>query len=137
MPSSKNKIQFEIVKENFGDLLQKLEDLTKIGDTIKIKIDKDDIMIYSIIGEMVVLAFKNYTIPTQNYLKFTNGFDSPIDIIVSGSKKFVKSLGFIKKDSPIICNLNYREDDSGSYIGRFFEIKNGKLKLSQSCGEET
>ncbi len=135
--SSKNKIQFELVGKNFNDLLQKLEDLSKIGDTIKIKIDSDEIMIYSIIGEMVVLAFKNYTIPTSDYLKFNKDISNPIDIIISGSKKFVKSLGFIKKESPIICTLNYREDDSGVFLGRFFEIKNQKLKLSQSCGEET
>lgn len=137
MSSSKNKIQFSVVQENFPDLLQKLEDLSKIGDVIKIKIDKDDIMIYSIIGEMVVLAFKNYIIPTKNYLKFSKDLESPIDIIISGSKKFVKSLGFVKKDHPIVCNLNYREDDSGTFLGRFFDIKNQKLKLSQSCGEET
>ena len=135
--SSKNKIQFELVGKNFNDLLQKLEDLSKIGDTIKIKIDSDEIMIYSIIGEMVVLAFKNYIIPTSDYLKFNKEISNPIDIVISGSKKFVKSLGFIKKESPIVCVLNYREDDSGVFLGRFFEIKNQKLKLSQSCGEET
>jgi len=137
MSSSKNKIQFEILQNNFGDFLSKLEDLSKIGDSIKIKIDGDDIMIYSIIGEMVVLAFKNYTIPTREYIKFPKGLEGQIDIIISGSKKFIKSLGFVKKDHPIICNLNYREDDSGVLIGRFLEVKNNKLKLSQSCGEES
>ena len=60
-----NKIKFKVKTDKFGDFLKKLEDLTKISPTIKLKIDNDDILIYSVLGKAAVLAFKNYTFKFQ------------------------------------------------------------------------
>ena len=42
-----NKIKFKIKSDKFSDFINKLEDLTKISDTIKLKIDNDNILMYS------------------------------------------------------------------------------------------
>lgn len=135
--SRTQKLQFEIINTKFGEFLQKLEDLSKIGDSIKIKIDPEEILIYSIVGEVTILAFKSYILKTSDYLKFKGGIESPIDIIISGSKKFVRSLGFAKTEHPIQVSISYKIEDTGVAVVRFFEVKNSKLKLSQSCGEDS
>jgi len=55
--STTEKINFLINNDNFGDLVTRLQDLTKISDTLKFKIDKDDILVYSLVGEVSILAF--------------------------------------------------------------------------------
>ena len=60
-----NKLNIQIKSDNFPTLLEKLEDLAKISDTIKLKIDSDNILMYSIVGETILLAFKSYLIDTN------------------------------------------------------------------------
>ena len=55
-----SKLNIQINSDNFSDLLTKLEDLAKISDTIKLKVDSDNILMYSIVGETILLAFKSY-----------------------------------------------------------------------------
>ena len=64
------KVKFKIKSEKFTDFISKLDDLTKIEDTIKLKIDNDNILIYSMMGGNVMLAFKNYLINTRDYLDY-------------------------------------------------------------------
>ena len=82
-----NKIKFKIKSDKFSDFINKLEDLTKISDTIKLKIDNDNILMYSMLGGNVMLAFKNYLISTRDYLEYGDDMeykivygDSPSDI---------------------------------------------------------
>lgn len=131
-----SKVDILIKQSNFGDLVKKLEDLSKIGDVVKIKIDPDNTLIYSMVGEGVILAFKSYLLKTDEYFD-TKGFGDNLNLIVSGSKRFVKNLSFIKNELPIKVNLSYRENDEGEGNVRFIQIKNGKFKIGQSCGEES
>ncbi len=128
-----SKLNLVFKSDKFPDLLQKMEDLSKIGDIIKIKIDQENILIYSMLGESIILAFKNYLLTTEDYIK-GNLPDQVLNIIIPNSKKFVRSLSFIKLDSDIKSEIEYKIEDD-SIQARFVQIKSGKLKISTGCGE--
>ena len=55
-----SKLNIQIKPDKFSDFLDKLVDLAKISDTIKLKIDSENILMYSIVGDTILLAFKSY-----------------------------------------------------------------------------
>ncbi len=124
MPS---KLNIQINSDNFSDFLNKLEDLAKISDTIKLKVDSENILMYSIVGETILLAFKSYLLKTNDYFTIKEDLDNTLDIIISGGKKFVKNLGFIKSSEKILMNIDYRHTDEDINITIFLQIKNGIL----------
>jgi len=134
-----SKLTIQLNRDKFEDFLTKLEDLSKISDTIKLKIDSENILMYSIVGETILLAFKSYLIDTKDYFEMKDELENTLDMIISGAKRFVKNLGFIKTSSDkIVMNIDYREnDDDDSSIVRFTQIKNGKLKIGLQGGESS
>lgn len=130
-----NKLNIQIKPDKFSDFLDKLTDLSKISDTIKLKIDSENILMYSIVGETILLAFKSYLVDTSDYLEIKEELENTLDIIVSGSKRFVKNLGFIKTSEKIQMTVDYRTDDDDNSVARFLQIKNGKLKIGLQGGE--
>jgi hypothetical protein len=131
------KLNLTINQSKFGDLLKVMEDLSKISDTIKLKIDSENVLLYSIVGETILLAFKSYLIDTKNFFNFKEDeLEGTLDVIISGSKKFVKNLQFIKTSEKISLTIDYRTDDDIS-LARFLQIKNGKLKVAIQGGENS
>jgi len=131
------KINFLVNNDNFIDLVNKLQDLTKISDTLKFKIDKDDILVYSLVGEVAILAFKNYTLNTVDYLKYKEDFDYTIDFIVPSAKKFVKKLTFFDCNNPIKLSMSIKDstNDDDVKLTRTFALSDGRLKVNQIGGE--
>jgi hypothetical protein len=124
--------------EKFSDFLDKIKDLTKISDTIKLKIDSDHILMYSMMGsENIILAFKSYKLDTNTYFKFKNEIDFTLNIIVTSAKKFVKSLQFIKTNEKINLEVTHRKEDNTNSDCRLAIIKNGKFKLQIQAGENS
>ena len=121
-----SKLTIQLKRDKFDDFLTKLEDLSKISDTIKLKIDSENILMYSIVGETILLAFKSYLVDTKDYFEMKEELENTLDMIISGAKRFVKNLGFIKTSSDkIVMNIDYRtNDDDDSSIVRFTQIKN-------------
>jgi hypothetical protein len=131
------KLNLTINQSKFGDLLKVMEDLSKISDTIKLKIDSENVLLYSIVGETILLAFKSYLIDTKDFFNFKEDeLEGTLDVIISGSKKFVKNLQFIKTSEKISLTIDYRTDDNIS-LARFLQIKNGKLKVAIQGGENS
>lgn len=131
------KLNLTINQSKFGDLLKVMEDLSKISDTIKLKIDSENVLLYSIVGETILLAFKSYLIDTKDFFNFKEDeLEGTLDVIISGSKKFVKNLQFIKTSEKISLTIDYRTDDDIS-LARFLQIKNGKLKVAIQGGESS
>ena len=132
-----NKVKFKIKGDKFSDFINKLEDLTKIEDTIKMKIDNDNIMIYSMLGGNVMLAFKNYLVKTRDYLEYGDDLEYSIDMIISNAKKFVKNLNFIKECDSVTLEINYKEspDDDTIMNARSIQVAGGKLKVNWLAGE--
>lgn len=134
---SNGKIKFKIKTDKFSDLIDKLDDLTKIEDSIKLKIDSGDTLMYSMVGEAVLLAFKNYSIKTSDYFDFDE-FEGTLDIIIVNAKKFVKNLSFLKSSEKITLDITYKsssEDDS-VMNARSLQISGGKLKVNLLAGDQ-
>jgi hypothetical protein len=122
--------------DKFDDLVEKFLDLSKISDVIKLKIDKEHILMYSIKGsENIVLAFKSYIIDTKEYFVFKDELVTDLNLVITEVSRFVKSLDLIKKDKPIIMETTYKNDDEHSLIRKAI-IKNDKLKLQLQTGEK-
>ena len=130
-----SKISLQIKPDKFNEFSKKLEDLCKISDIIKLKIDSENILMYSIVGETILIAFKSYIIKTNDFFEFKNELESVLDIVIAGSKKFVKNLGFIKTSEKIQIDIDTRKNDDNILNARFLQIKNGKFKLGVQGGE--
>jgi hypothetical protein len=132
------KISLKFVQSNFTDLLTKLKDLTGIEDIIKIKFDKDNMILYSVLqNEQQVSAMKTYVINTQDYIQgFTT--DETIDFVITSAPKFVKNIQFFNTDKDIKLDLIYKpvpEEDNLMHV-RSAQLSNGKLKISVIGGEQ-
>jgi hypothetical protein len=133
-----DKVKFKINSDKFVDFISKLDDLTKIEDTIKLKIDNDNILMYSMMSSgQTMLAFKNYLVNTRDYLEYGDDLEYSIDIIIANAKKFVKNLNFIKDSEKITFEITYKEspDDDTIMNGRSLQIVGGKLKVNWIAGE--
>lgn len=132
------KLNIIFKPDKFIDIVSKLDDLTRISDTLKLKIDSEDILIYSIMGtENMVMAFKGYTLKTSDYINIES-IDYTLNIIITSAKKFVKNLAFIKTTEKILMEVNHRPDDSGdSSDTRLAIIKNAKFKIQIQTGENS
>ena len=132
-----NKIKFKVKGDKFSDFINKLDDLTKIDDTVKLKIDNDNILMYSMLGGNVMLAFKNYLINTREYLDYGDDLDYSMDVIIVNAKKFVKNLNFIKESEKITMEITYKEspDDDSIMNARSLQVVGGKLKVNWLAGE--
>jgi hypothetical protein len=133
-----DKVKFKINSDKFVDFISKLDDLTKIEDTIKLKIDNDNILMYSMMSSgQTMLAFKNYLVNTRDYLEYGDDLEYSIDIIIANAKKFVKNLNFIKDSDKITFEITYKEspDDDTIMNGRSLQIVGGKLKVNWISAE--
>jgi hypothetical protein len=133
-----DKVKFKINSDKFVDFISKLDDLTKIEDTIKLKIDNDNILMYSMMSSgQTMLAFKNYLVNTREYLEYGDDLDYSVDIIIANAKKFVKNLNFIKDSDKITFEISYKEspDDETIMNGRSLQVVGGKLKVNWIAGE--
>jgi len=131
-----NKIKFTFKSEKISEFISRLEDLTKIEDTIKLKIDSDNILMYSILGGNVMLAFKNFLLDTSDFFKYDE-FDYTLDVIIANSKKFVKNLQFLTSSDKVTVEFTYKEsnDDEDIMNARSIQVVGGKLKVNWLAGE--
>lgn len=133
-----SKLSLKFNKNNFTDFVTKLQDLTNIEDVIKLKIDKEQILMYSMLGnESAVLALKSYLVDTKDYLENFEK-EEVFDFIITSATKFVKNLKLFNSDLPIKFDIIYKplpDDDSTMHI-RSSQISCGKLKISCVGGEE-
>lgn len=133
-----NKIKFKINADKISDFIDKISDLTKISDTIKLKIDNDNILMYSMIGGNVILAFKNYVINTREYFEYEKDIEYTLDLVIANSGKFVKNLAFLKTSEKVTMEVAYKQsaDEEEVMNARSVQIVGGKLKVNWMCGEQ-
>ena len=133
-----SKLSLKLKSSNFTDFVNKLQDLSQIDDTIKIKLESEKTLIYSMISNDVsVLALKSYTLNTKDYFEnFTK--EETVDFIVTSSGKFVKNLKFFNTEKSIKLDLVCKpmsENDSILHV-RSAQFSNEKLKISCIGGEQ-
>lgn len=135
-----NKLSFSINPNTFNDLVTKIDDLCRISDTIKLKIDNDTILMYSMMGsENMILAFKNFQLETKEYFHLKEDLDYTLNIIITSAKKLVKNLAFIKPSEKIAVEVTHKFVDENDTISdaRLVQIKNAKFKLQLQTGENS
>ena len=132
-----NKLKFKINGTTFDSFVSKLSDLSTIDDCVRLKIDNDNILMYSILGKNILLAFKSYLIPTSDVLELKDGIDYQLDMIIPNIKKFVKNLSLIKDIDKTNIEFNYKEssDDDSVYLVRYFQISSGRFKINWVGGD--
>ena len=135
--AKKDKLKLTAKGEMFTDFISKTEDLTKIGDTVKLKIDSEHILMYSMIGETAVLAFKSYQVKTDDYFIFDE-FDYTLDYVIIGAKKFIKNFGFLNIKNKIEIDLLYKDSPDNDDIKHVRAISgtDTRLTLSNVGGEQ-
>jgi len=133
-----HKIKLDIIKDDFIEFLNKLEDLTKIAKIIKMKIDNEHIMVYSILGKTTMLAFKNYLINTNDLFKLKNELEHTINLVILDADKFVKNLKFLLSNEKLSILINAKEssDDENILNARNITLTGDKLKINWVMGEE-
>lgn len=132
-----NKIKLKIVPSKFSDFVDKLNIVASIDDTVKVKIDDDHILMYSMLGGgNVILAFKSFKLSTHDYFDNDLG-ENKIDLIIPSAKKFVKNLQFLRDMDKLVFDLNYKEspDDEEVFVVRSLQIASGKFKVNWLGGE--
>lgn len=138
-PQVSNKLTFTLNPNTFNDFVSKVDDLCRISDTIKLKIDSESILMYSMMGsENMILAFKNYDLKTDEYFNIKEDLEFTLNIIITSAKKFVKNLAFIKQSEKIQVEVTHKfDDDDTASDARLVQIKNGKFKLQIQTGENS
>lgn len=125
-----NKLHLILNRERFTDFIEKLQNLSSIDDTIKIKIDSENIFMYSMLSnDSAVLALKNYIMPTNYYIDNFKS-DETFDFIITGAGKFVKNLKFFNASYDIKLDMSYKKSDEPAMHIRSAQFSNNKLKIS-------
>ena len=106
-----NKIDILIKGDKFGDFISKLEDLAKINDVVRIQINNEDIYVYSVIGDPIIQAFKNFILKTDDYFDIKLDDDKTLELTISDIKKFIKKTNFIDTSLKPKMSLHIKEDD--------------------------
>jgi hypothetical protein len=133
-----SKFSLKLKPSSFSDFVNKLQDLSQIDDTIKIKLESEKTLIYSMISNDVsVLALKSYTLNTKDYFEnFTK--EETVDFIITSSGKFVKNLKFFNTEKSIKLDLVCKPMPENNSIlqVRSAQFSNEKLKISCIGGEQ-
>jgi hypothetical protein len=133
------KLSINLNKRYFPDFITKIKDLSNINPVVKIKIDTDKILMYSMkANDTAVLALKSYILPLSNF--FDNFSEEGIfDFIIVNAPKLIKSLKFFDMDTQVKMDIIYKphhENEDVMQI-RSAQFTNGKLKINSIGGEDS
>jgi hypothetical protein len=125
------KFSISLTQMNF--FLDKVHDLLAIDDEILLKINNDNTLLYSIVGEkMNVNAFKSFIFKTDDVFSFDNELPKEIRFIVTNGSKFEGTLkNYLSYKEDIKCEFFMNDD---TYADNF-KLKNSKLRLSVNGGD--
>jgi len=128
--ADKNKnISFTCSKEQLFIFLKKIKDLTNIDKRIIIRMENDNVLIFSFVGDSFknVHAFKNYVFPIETIFNIKKGaIDSPIFLIVKDGKRFYKTVeNLLDYQDDIKCKISVNDEN---YVN-FISFNNSKLDI--------
>lgn len=113
--------------------LDKIHDLLSIDNEILLKINNDNILLYSIVGEkMNVNAFKSFVFKTNEVFSFSDELPKEVRFIITNGTKYESTLrNYLDYKEDINCEFFMNDD---TYADNF-KLKNSKLKLSVNGGD--
>ena len=125
------KFSMTLTQLNF--FLDKVHDLLSIDDEILLKINNDNILLYSIVGEkMNVNAFKSFVFKTSEIFTFNTELPKEIRYIITNGSKFENTLkNFLAYKDDIECEFFMNDD---TYADNF-KLKNSRLRLGLNGGD--
>jgi len=126
------ELGFSISKDNLIKLIDTLKDLSRLDDKVLFKFDKDNTLIYSLVGEgHSVNAFKSFIFKTNEIFDIED-FDETIMFIGQSAKGIARSL-YIMSDFDIdtFKGKIYYDELSGAFFSDRIYFRSGN-KLRQS-----
>jgi len=131
MADLSHKFSMSLTQLNF--FLDKVHDLLSIDDEILLKINNDNILLYSIVGEkMNVNAFKSFVFKTSEIFTFNSELPNEIRFIINNGSKFETTLkNYLSYKEDIQCEFFMNDD---TYADNF-KFKNSKLRLGINGGD--
>jgi hypothetical protein len=125
---------FKISKQNFENLLSKIEDLVKIDEKVYLSFDNESLFMYSFVGvNNQVHALKSHILPISEAFDESK-IEKPFLLIVNDGKKFFKKISnfsFFEED----VDIKVIHNDDG-YAEKIL-LKNNKLKIDNAGGLPT
>lgn len=135
MPVKNNNISFKSTVDQLSNLLKKIKDLTSIDNRVVLRLDKDNILLFSFVGENFknIHAFKNYIFKIEDIFNIKKlEIEEPIIFMIRDGKRFyrvIENLLDYKED--VHGKININEDN----IVNFVSFDNEKLDLKVIGGD--
>jgi hypothetical protein len=129
--SKVRKLELRISLENLTKLINTIKDLSNIDDKIVFKIDNNNILLYTLVGEgKSINAFKSFIHPMSIFDNSVS-IDGTIIYIASSGKLLVKNMRtLLDFDSSVDIIFHY-DDFGGGLFADKMELKStNKLKLN-------
>jgi hypothetical protein len=125
------EISFGITSKNIERLVDILKDLSGIDKKAIFKINKNTILIYTLVGENnAVNAFKSFIVDTKDMFEMDD-FDENINFISKDIKNMYRNLQIMIDQNTEITGKIYFDSISDQYYSdRFFFKSENKLKLN-------
>jgi hypothetical protein len=124
---------FTMTNEQLKNFLDKIKDLVSIDEEVLLKVDNDNILMYSLVGEKKnVNAFKSFIIKTDELFTFKEELTTQMKFIIPNGKKFDSNVrNFLDYQEKLDCKFVMNDAE---YADTFF-IKNKFLKLNNIGGD--
>jgi len=125
--------KFSMTINQLTFFLEKMHDLLSIDNEILLKINNDNILLYSIVGEkMNVNAFKSFVFKTNEVFTFIDELPKEIRFIITNGGKVETTLkNYLDYKEDINCEFFMNDDVYADNL----KLKNSKLKLSINGGD--
>jgi len=123
---------FSMTNEQLKNFLDKIKDLVSISEEVLLKVDNDNILMYSLVGEKKnVNAFKSFIVKTEDLFSFKD-LEKQMKYIIPNGKKFDSNIrNFLDYNEKLNCKFFMNDEE---YADNLF-IKNKFLKLNQIGGD--
>jgi hypothetical protein len=132
-----NKLKLTFKSEMLPSFIENVKDLLSISDSIKMKMDKDNILIYSTLGAKTMLAFKSNLLNTKDYIADYDNINHLYDVIIANCGAFINNLQFIENNKKISIEFTYKDlVDSPVKMVRSMKVIGDRLKINW-LGAET
>jgi len=133
-----NSVSFYCKNDKLNLFIDKIKDLTKISNDVIIKINKDDVLMYSyvnITNTTAIVAFKYYKYKTNEMFTVDGDMmDLTLTINMVNAKKSAMGLSNLSDSKEVKIKMVYNPNDYN--FVRAFYIED-KLKVRLDCGIST
>ena len=127
------KFPFSVDNTQLKFFLDKIKDLVSVSEEVWLKLDKENSLIYSLVGERGnVNAFKSFIVKTEDIFTFKEDLPNKITYIIENGKKFDSNFrNFLDYKENLNCQIFMNDQEFADNL----LMKNKHLKLSEIGGD--